>query len=162
MMLNAPIDVVGVGSPYGIDQLGWRVIDCLGEQDCDVSLYKVSNPIPELLPICGESNNIIVVDAMAGNAQPGTFYFDHYSRWREPALPSSTHGFGLAQALALAKSLNCLPEQTYVCGMCMGETGAGELDDLQVIQCAEGLLRRLNQAVCIDCDRPVLVTKYGI
>jgi hydrogenase maturation protease len=69
-----------------------------------------------LLDAWQDAETAIVVDAAASGADPGTLH--RYEATAEPAparaLRSSTHAFGLGQAIELARALGKLPSRVVV------------------------------------------------
>jgi hydrogenase maturation protease len=115
--------ILGIGSPFGDDRLGWVALEALQASAAlaaagggSISFAVLDRPGPSLLAQWHGADLVIVVDAMCSGAPPGT-------RHRlEPAegttLESvSSHGFGLAAALELARALNELPPHLVVYGM---------------------------------------------
>ncbi|MFV1964945.1 MAG: hydrogenase maturation protease [Pirellulaceae bacterium] len=110
--------VVGVGSPHGDDQAGWRLVELLeGEElpDTDVVAVRGAVSIVDCLQDC---RTAILIDACRSGASPGTIT---RMVWPDPRVSlqhdRTTHGFGLAGALELARRLNRLPEHVVVYGV---------------------------------------------
>ncbi len=62
---------------------------------------------------------VIVIDAVSSGAKPGTIHrlsFKDESRFKIRS-QGSTHSFGLTEAIALSRYLNCLPEEGLVFGI---------------------------------------------
>lgn len=121
-----PLLVVGIGSPYGDDRLGWLVIDNL-ETLCaplvrtgHIRLLRLDRPTTELLSHITPYRRAILIDALA---LPGTRDLQVFSVHSLPAspTPSSSHGFGLADTLQLGQTLGLLPEQVEIYGIPMLE-----------------------------------------
>jgi hydrogenase maturation protease len=66
--------IIGLGSPYGDDQVGWRVIDLLrarlGTDDGTRKLAKVSTP-SNLLDLLEGGERLVLIDACQGLGPPG-------------------------------------------------------------------------------------------
>ena len=101
--------VVGIGNPFrGDDGAGWAVIDALEAKKIDVPLYKQRGDITELLDLFAEYSNVFLVDACTGvNLRIDI----HEQSIPEDNPQTSTHGMGIAQAIAFAKNLNLLPKK---------------------------------------------------
>lgn len=111
----ADIIIVGIGNPFrGDDAAGWAVIDKLKETaGSAIKLVKQQGDIAELLDIFAHHKSVYLVDACSSN--------DLTSAWQridvhqQPIPPensqTSTHGFGVSQAIALAKNLDQLPKK---------------------------------------------------
>jgi hydrogenase maturation protease len=114
--------VVGVGTAMrGDDAVGLivarEVAAAIGERD-DVTVVEASGEPGRLLAVLAGHDRAILVDAMVSGAAIGTV------RWLDPAAasatmagPTSSHGLGLAQSLALGLALGRLPPETMVCAI---------------------------------------------
>lgn len=106
--------VVGIGNPYrGDDAAGWVVIDALAKKALDIPLIKQRGDVAELLDIFSRFAHVYLVDACIG--------IDAWQRidvHQTPLVlenhPTSTHGFSLSQAIALAKNLSMLPKKIII------------------------------------------------
>jgi hydrogenase maturation protease len=109
--------VVGLGSPHGDDRLGWAAIDLLRPRlPAHVQAVKISGG-PGLLERLDGQDQALVIDAAAPSGRPGTI---RSFAWPACAgdLPqrpsSSTHGWGLIEALRLAEVLGRLPRVVMI------------------------------------------------
>lgn len=105
--------IIGVGNPLrGDDGAGWAVVDSLKKNlPPSIPLRKVKGDIADLMEAFASYPIVYLIDACSLEAPPGS--------WRRidgihDSLPveshqTSTHGFGLSQAIGLAKNLNLLP-----------------------------------------------------
>jgi hydrogenase maturation protease len=116
--------IVGVGSPHGDDQAGWRVAEAAagrlrdGASSGRVALRLIRSP-SELLDLVDGLQWLIICDACrAAGAAPGTI---HRWQWPEPQLRaatwSGTHDWGLCPALELCQQLGRLPPQVTIWGV---------------------------------------------
>lgn len=124
--MNNPVTVLGVGSPYGDDQVGWKVIEALcqsegfaGLSEDTVAAHKCDRPGSQLVEYFKDAQATIIVDAVHSGAPPGTVHRLKLSDLDTGASSEllSSHGFGLADALALAKSLGALPNRVVIYGI---------------------------------------------
>ena len=135
--------VLGIGSPFARDDVGWQAIDlleasglCARHPGC--TLAKLDRPGVSLLDAMRGYAQAILVDAMLTDDPPGTV--------RQLALDdlaclhstSSTHELGVAETLALGERLDLLPPRLAVLGIRTGDSLprgwgirlAGELDEI--------------------------------
>ncbi|GHO48718.1 hydrogenase maturation protease [Ktedonospora formicarum] len=154
------IRIIGVGNEYySDDALGliiarslrdWQiphtqVIECDGEGTAIIDAWE-------------GATIALIIDAMASGATPGTvFRFDTYAETLPlDGLLSSTHGFGVAEALALACALHRLPLRVLVYaieGMCFA---FGHSLSPPVAQALPGLITQLERDL-----RSFLLTRTG-
>jgi len=116
LKLTKPIHVLGIGSPFGSDTLGWDVIDELAKHETGFVLHKLLNPMLELLPAINGAGSVIVVDMVVGGGED-EFFFDHYSKWQPKGKLFSSHGLGVMEALKVAENLGELPGRCFVFGV---------------------------------------------
>jgi hydrogenase maturation protease len=121
--------VVGVGSPYGDDSLGWEVvrqlrlnpkIQSLSTQDAVI--HCADRPGIDLLNIINQSNTALIIDAAVSDFPPGTI-----TRLENEEIygllennSTSSHDFGVLQTISLGKALNQLPQQIIILGISIG------------------------------------------
>jgi len=123
------IAVIGIGSPFDADQLGWQVIDGLQQSGITqsafgeiVELSKLDRPGSAVIENMQTASAVILIDAIISkklvhkeiailNAK------DLLQTTEQELVLVSSHGFGLLQAIQLAKKLDLLPEKTNLVGM---------------------------------------------
>lgn len=77
-----------------------------------------SGEASELLNLWSGSDDVLLVDAVMTGAPPGTIHFWDATKTKLPfASTESTHGFGLADAVELARALRLLPARLRVYGI---------------------------------------------
>ena len=110
--------IIGIGNPErGDDAVGWEVVRLLrGRLPAGVGLVHHAGEATAILTDLEGADAAFLVDAAASGAEPGRLRrFDVAGG----ALPSglaelSSHGFGLAQAIELARALGSLPRRCIV------------------------------------------------
>ena len=113
--------VIGVGNRLrGDDAVGIRVVERLkGSLRC----YESNGDPSELIVLFGSDPEVIVVDAMVSGALPGTITTTEIALGIQPSsvvplrAQSSTHGFGVFEALELARILGMVPARLTVIGI---------------------------------------------
>ncbi len=113
--MSGRILVVGVGSPFGDDQLGWIAVERLRATDVwndkGVSFCDVTSPI-RMMDMLDGVGKLVVVDACLAVGAVGTI-----TRWSWPDARfeqtqfTGTHDFPLVASLQLAERLKKLPAQ---------------------------------------------------
>ncbi len=132
-MAHNSILILGVGSPFGADRLGWQAVAALERQSLAaqfphlaIRYEQCDRPGSRLLALIGQADAAIIIDAMRSGLPAGSvrrFAGDELSA--ECGL-MSTHGFGVADALALGRALGGLPGEIVIVGIEMGD---GELTE---------------------------------
>lgn len=128
------VRVIGIGSPFGDDRIGWTVVEALQASNVlkrfpagSVDACCCDRPGGGLLMLFKDVSAAVVIDAMISGAPLGTV-----RRFAEnEAEPGhgflSSHGIGIAETLALGRVLNLLPATLVLYGIegrhVVGETG---------------------------------------
>ena len=120
---NQSVLVLGLGSPFGMDRLGWQVIKALESLNLGehVSFAILDRPGPRLISYFDQAECVILVDAVVGTGSQGQLCclgVDEICRMQSHL---SSHGFGVAEAVALAQKLGQLPEALFLIGVDIGE-----------------------------------------
>ncbi|RJQ47826.1 MAG: hydrogenase maturation protease [Gammaproteobacteria bacterium] len=117
------IRVIGLGSPWGDDQTGWLVARALrglfDDQLVEVSV--LDRPGPALLEHWRKEDSVLLLDAVRGAGEEGSLYYlegDGIARLADAAL--SSHNLGVAECVALARSLDAMPERLCLLGLEIG------------------------------------------
>lgn len=120
MTARHPIRVVGVGSPMGDDALAWeavRVLKQWRQLPPGIEIYRIEGG-QRLLDALDGRGTLILVDAIAAGAKPGTI---HRLKWPDERIealrPGSTHDLRPAEALRLAAILGIVPPRVIVFAM---------------------------------------------
>lgn len=115
------IYVIGVGNVFrGDDGIGLLVAGKVRELALPgVMVLEQSGEGAALMEAWGDADQVFVVDAVSSGSEPGTV---HRFEAIDQALPDffsghSTHAFGLAEAIDLARQLDRLPPQMVVYGI---------------------------------------------
>lgn len=125
------LHVIGVGSPFGDDRLGWMAVEALQRSAAlaalgggNISFAVLDRPGALLLAHWHDADRVIVVDAVRSGALPGTRHRLQPGEWAATESVSS-HGFGLASALELARVLGDLPLHLVLYGIEIDPTCSG-------------------------------------
>lgn len=145
--------VIGVGNPYRRDDgVGLAVAARLrGRVPAGVRVVDCEQEPSRLIDAWQGAESALVVDAVESGAAPGTLHrFDAGAR-PIPAgvFRSSTHAFGVGDAVELARVLGRLPGRILVYGVEGGEFAAGEGLSAPV----EAAVEAAAQAVLDDLER---------
>lgn len=113
--------IIGVGNiQRGDDAAGLLVAQALvAKRLPSLAVEESSGEIAAIVELLQSADDVIIVDAMRSGKPAGT------ALWIEPlrasaqagATTSSTHGFGVAQAIELLKALDKLPQRIRILGI---------------------------------------------
>jgi hydrogenase maturation protease len=123
------VTIIGVGSPFGADQVGWLAVDwlerselCKRFADLHLNFYQADRPGALLLEQLHDVDAAIIIDAMQSGLSFGTlrtFTLDEVLRPHTGLV--SSHAFGVSESLALGASLGALPRLLTIVGIEMGD-----------------------------------------
>jgi len=124
------IRIVGLGSPFGDDRVGWRVIELLQEKlPGNIDLVALDRPGAALINWMQGVSWLILVDALSSGASPGSVVrLDPGDLDAEPGRLSS-HDLALHDTFRLANSLGCLPARIDIYGIELGDYRIPEMSD---------------------------------
>ena len=113
--------IIGIGNAYRSDDAaGLRVAEEIRKESTDCAKVILQNSDGAvLMDLWKCTDAVILIDAVCSGGKPGTIY--RYDARKQP-MPSrffhySTHAFGVAEAVELARALNQLPEYFIVYGI---------------------------------------------
>ncbi|BAV34412.1 hydrogenase [Sulfuricaulis limicola] len=122
--MNHQVKIIGIGSPFGDDRFGWEAAQALRHSpvlDDDSSGWieiTILDRPGALLPLHWQGADIVILlDAVRSGATPGTRH-----RLDACDLPGaggscSSHGFGIASAIGLARALGNMPSRLLLRGV---------------------------------------------
>lgn len=118
------IKILGIGSPFGDDQVGCLAADCLKtELSKDqyisklVSIESHDRPGLRLIELMNPAKVVFLIDAVKSGCAIGTIHRLKNKEIYAFQNRLSTHEMGVAQALQLGHSLNALPEHIILYGI---------------------------------------------
>jgi hydrogenase maturation protease len=121
--------VIGVGNAFrGDDAVGLAVAERLrGRVPAGVEVVPCELEPSRLIEAWEGAASALVVDAVDSGAEPGTLTRFDASADAVPAraFRSSTHAFGVVEAIELARALGRLPRRVVIYGVEGGEFAAG-------------------------------------
>jgi hydrogenase maturation protease len=127
-----PVRVLGVGSPFGDDRIGWEVVAALRDSGLLdrfppdwVSAAEYDRPGSGLIALIEGAHAVILVDATDGGAPPGSVQTVCGEAIAVGQAITSSHGFGIAESIALARVLGMLPPVLTLYGIEQGSLAAG-------------------------------------
>ncbi|MCR6630640.1 MAG: hydrogenase maturation protease [Magnetospirillum sp.] len=143
--------VVGIGHPFrGDDAVGPQLADAVAALDLPgVTVLAHHGEGTDLMARWQGFDAVVVVDATCSGASPGSI-----RRWEVEAetlpaglFPKSSHQFGLAEAVEMARLLGRLPPRLTVIGVEGGEFAAGAPLSPQVATALPQVVALVREAV---------------
>lgn len=121
--------IIGIGSPFGDDRLGWDVVNWLQQHpqsipiECaEFPVIALDRPGAALITYLQGKQVAIIIDALRAGLPLGCLRIYTAEELMDSNQPVSSHGFGLRETLTLAQALDKLPPYLYVIGMEIGNT----------------------------------------
>jgi len=117
--------LLGIGSPFGDDTLGWQLLDALVELGLElpgwqIAYGKADRPGPALLERLQNQDAAVLIDAMQGDEPPGSVRLVGRAELLQQDSPMSSHGMGVAESLALGEQLDMLPSALHILAIQVG------------------------------------------
>jgi len=98
----------------------------------------------ELMELWNGSNDVIVIDAVVTGAELGAVHlWDAHHALPSGKVSCSTHGFGVAEAIELSRSLDCLPKRLSVYGIEASRFEIGGELSPEVERAIDAVVRRI-------------------
>lgn len=118
------VKVIGVGSPYGNDTIGWNLIEKLKRQHMlatllpeQVELIETDRPGINLIQLLQGGDFVILVDAIHAEHNHGKLLRISKEQLIQSRHAVSSHSLDVANAIALADKLGVLPRKLVIIGM---------------------------------------------
>ncbi len=122
-----PIRIIGIGSPFGADQMGWIITQHLQKSGLLaefpaglISVSQCDRPGAMLLQEMVGAQLVLLIDAMTGERPPGSLQCFQGRELIDSAPLLSSHAFDVSSALALGDALGQLPDRLYMLGISIG------------------------------------------
>ncbi|MBI2470093.1 MAG: hydrogenase maturation protease [Planctomycetes bacterium] len=146
-----PVLIIGIGNTYRSDDaVGLCVAQHLKRQPFDcVNVIEENGDGVTLMDSWKDAEVVIIIDAVYSGAKPGTIHrFDaHIQSIPTEFFHYSTHAFGVAEGIELARAIKQLPQNLIVYGIegkCF-EAGTGL--SLEVEMSAQEVVKRVQQDI---------------
>ncbi len=136
--------LIGFGAPdRGDDIAGWSVADAVTSWPAE----RRSSGSVELIASWDDDNDVVIVDAMRSGATPGTIRrFDAIADPLPIGTFRSSHAFGPAAIVELARSLDKLPRTLIVYGIEIGTVEHGAAVSPEVAAAIAAVIEELDDA----------------
>lgn len=117
------ISIVGIGSPFGDDRVGWEVIKLLEKNEniqknhSNIHLSCCERLGIDLFEQTQDANQIILIDAVKTGAAIGTCHQFHLNEIEQLYSSISTHGLGIGYFVKLMRELQSVPPNIILYGI---------------------------------------------
>ncbi|WP_455245310.1 hydrogenase maturation protease [Petrachloros mirabilis] len=159
MKERATIRVIGIGNRWrGDDAVGLSAVERLrGRLGPAIDITEAEGDGLAILELLEGADHVVLIDAVNGGGQPGEVVrldLSTASRWGT-MMPRSTHAWGLAAAIDLARTLERLPKYTVFYGIVVEslESGAALSENVRAG------MEKVVEKVCLELQE-VECTKY--
>jgi len=133
--------ILGVGSPFGQDNIASLVIDAINDRLQDdltrkqeIHVEYSDRPGLALIELIKPYDDVIIIDAVVSDSPIGTIHcLVDWGQLSQFSQATSSHGFGVAEALSLAETLGQLPDKLTLFGIEIDHS-ASQISSLLVTQ----------------------------
>ncbi len=118
------IKIIGVGSPFGEDQAGWKVIEILLQfvsTQSGLEMTSYDRPGVRLLSYMQNAECVYLIDAVKSGFTPGYIHRLEDKKIDDFQVKLSTHDLGVIQTLQMGCALNILPKKIILYGIEINE-----------------------------------------
>jgi hydrogenase maturation protease len=145
--------VIGVGSPQGDDRVAWAALEQLanhpqvraaGER---VAFEALDRPGAAMIGRWQGAHKVVLIDAVRSGAPLGTLHCLSGNELLTAPGTTSSHGFGVAETIQLARALGALPPELVILGIEAGAVTPGEPLSLELRQALPALIDAAAHAI---------------
>ena len=137
--------VVGLGSPYGNDQLGWILVDELEKKSIpSLTIFKSKGDGSDWFHEISDYEQVVFVDALLSDDPAGSVIEITSDDLLDGStkLSGSTHSISLSDSIVLAKTLGLLNVPTRILGASIGNDFSNEHNIHQIAESASQKIMR--------------------
>lgn len=116
--------ILGIGSPFGDDRLGWEVVHGLQQKKAlqaystqQLQFMSCDRPGLNLLSLMQNARTVFLIDAVRTGAKAGSLFYLENEEIKTINSIQSTHEFGMANTIEMGKTLNLLPQNLILYGI---------------------------------------------
>ncbi|MEX3010561.1 hydrogenase maturation protease [Hoeflea sp. TYP-13] len=144
--------VIGVGNPQcGDDAAGPLVIEQIGSRaGSRIDLEAITGACTGLVEHLCERDNVIIVDACKSGAPAGTLHCLDAGRTEPYQGSISCHGFGVAEAIALARVMGTMPKSCTIFAIEGKNFGMADVMSEPVRRAVTSLVSDLSRQLQLD------------
>lgn len=118
-----PVRIIGLGSPFGDDRIGWLAVEALRKTRWvkdfpgGITLLALDRPGLGLVSALEGAHGVFLVDGIKSGAPPGSLHHLAGSAWAQGESSLSSHDLGVAAAIRMAEAIGQLPEHLILLGI---------------------------------------------
>ena len=146
------IKVIGIGSPFGGDKIGWLAIDKIvsamhktGINQDAISFEKADRPGTLLLEMIKDIDTVILIDAIDNKQNAGQILQLDKLEIQAAGQNLSCHNIGVSETLQLGAVLGDIPDNILLFGICIDATSPVLPDDRLIQELANCAIKTLNE-----------------
>jgi len=117
--------ILGVGSPFGQDNIARLIIDAINKRlpgdvrrEQEIHVKYSDRPGLALIELIKPYDEVLIIDAVVSGSLIGTIHcLVDLRQLSQYSHTTSSHGFGVAEALSLAETLGQLPDKLAIYGI---------------------------------------------
>lgn len=121
--------VLGIGSPFGDDQLGWEIVKLLKQKQSLFQFFPdklfldyCDRPGVRLLELMKPAQTVFLIDAIKTGDKIGSLHIFKNQDIENMGSRLSTHAIGIAETMKIGAAMHELPENVILYGIEIGET----------------------------------------
>jgi hydrogenase maturation protease len=152
--MQTPVRVIGIGSPFGEDQIGWLVTDALQQSDAlqpylgeQLQIIQSDRPGVTLLSEMEGAETVILIDAALSKEGESSLRCLTVDELINTQSQVSSHGFGVQQALELGQSLGQLPKEVIIIAIIITGPKVSNLLEINDNYVSGEMIERVEQTV---------------
>lgn len=148
------IRVIGIGSPFGNDNIGWRVIEYMRQHRSveqlpdSIALIDSDRPGVNLISQFAGAKCVVLVDAILTADQHGEVIQLDREQLMDSHQGISSHDLDTAAAITLAATLHILPDTLYIIGLGVDNTQTTSLKIEHIAKLTNAIMSVLNTYLC--------------
>ena len=146
--------ILGIGSPFGDDQLGWEVIKLLQQKTSlhplipnQLQLNYYDRPGLYLLELMQDAHCVFLIDAIKTGAKIGTIHCFENQAIEQIKTTLSSHSLGVASAMLMGRALQTLPNHVILYGIEIDEVLSEFNLSTPIINAIQALSTRIEQDI---------------
>jgi hydrogenase maturation protease len=153
--------ILGIGSPFGDDQLGWAIVNALQQRTSlhhftpnQLQMSCCDRPGMHLLKLMSNTKSVFLIDAVKSGAPIGTLHCVMNKDIEGIDNALSTHGLGIAEAMKMGAALNELPERVVLYGVEINDPQLQFHLSEQIITAIAALVMRIENDIFLTLASP--------